>query len=213
MSPLQKNEKHMQATLETLTIHDVGAQRVRIRTDAEAIHACQNGSTEAFGFLVKRYMQRGYYSALGIVAIHEAALDLSQDAFVRAFSAIKKFDTNKSFFTWYYQILRNLCFNYLRDTKKHARSFSELPDYQIDAILDTQADTDAAVMQDETKRNIWKAMNQLRPIEREVLVLKEFEELSYKEIAEVLCIPIGTVMSRLYNARHALKEKLERIYL
>lgn len=108
--------------------------------------------------------------------------------------------------------MRNLCFNYLRDTKKHARSFSELPDYQIDAILDTHADTDAAVMQDEAKRNIWRAMNELRPIEREVLVLKEFEELSYKEIAEVLDIPIGTVMSRLYNARHALKIKLERIY-
>lgn len=184
-----------------------------ITSDEQAIRMCQQGNRQAYGFLVQRYMKRAYYSALGIVGSHDAALDLSQDAFVRAFRAIKKFDTNRQFFTWYYQILRNLCLNFIRDKKRHARSFSEMDDYQMKSLSDESQDASRAVEQSELKTIMWQAINSLKPNEREIIVLKDFQDLPYKEIAEILNIPIGTVMSRLFNARKALKAKLERTFV
>ncbi len=184
-----------------------------ITSDAQAIRLCQQGDRQAYGFLVQRYMQRAYFSALGLVGSHDAAMDLSQDAFVRAFRAIKKFDVERQFFTWYYQILRNLCLNFIRDKKRHARSFSEVNEYQIKRLSDESQDASKAVEQAELKKVMWEAINSLKPNEREIIVLKDFQELQYKEIAEMLDIPIGTVMSRLFNARKALKAKLERTFV
>ncbi len=185
----------------------------RIRSDAEAIQLCQQGNRQAYGFLVERYKERAYYSALGILGSHDAALDISQDAFVRAFRAIKRFEPGKKFFTWYYQILRNLCLNFIRDKKRHARSFSEIDEHEIKKLSDDSQDASVLAEQNELKQALWAAMEQLKPNEREVIVLKDFQDLSYKEIAEILDIPIGTVMSRLFNARQALKAKIERTYL
>lgn len=185
----------------------------RISSDAQAIALCQAGDKAAYGYLVEQYKERAYYSALVLVRSHEAALDLSQDAFVRAFRHIKRFDTTKKFFTWYYQILRNLCLNFIRDAKRHARSFSEMYDTQIMHLIDDKQDTSAFAEQNELRRVLWAAMNELKPKEREIIMLKDIQDLAYKEIADILEIPIGTVMSRLFNARKALKAKLERIYI
>ena len=178
--------------------------------ERDAIIKCQNGDRQAFGYLVKKYMQRAYYIALGFIGSHESANDLSQEAFVRAYRAIKRFDPDKRFFTWYYQILRNLCFNFNRDKARHARPFSEIEENEIKRIPDT-IDTDAVVERNETQKLVWEAINDLKPKDREIIVLKDFQDLSYKEIAEILNVPIGTVMSRLYYARAALKAKLERM--
>ena len=188
------------------------ARALPITSDVQAIKLCQTGDRAAYGYLVEQYKERAYYSALGIVRSHEAALDLSQDAFVRAFRHIKRFDTTKKFFTWYYQILRNLCLNFIRDKKKHARSFSEIDEYQISRLTDANEDASALAEQNELKKALWAAMDDLKSKEREIIMLKDFQDLAYKEIADILEIPIGTVMSRLFNARKALKAKLERIY-
>jgi len=132
---------------------------------------------------------------------------------LRAFRAIKRFESGKKFFTWYYQILRNLCLNFIRDKKRHARSFSEIDDYEINKLTDDTGDASVLAEQNELKQALWQAMDEIKPKEREIIMLKEFQDLSYKEIAEILDIPIGTVMSRLYNARQALKAKIERTYL
>ena len=177
--------------------------------ERDAIIKCQNGDRQAFGYLVKKYMQRAYYIALGFIGSHESANDLSQEAFLRAYRAIKRFDPDKRFFTWYYQILRNLCFNFNRDKARHARPFSEIEENQIARIPDA-IDTEKVVERNETRKLVWEALNELKPKDREIIVLKDFQDLSYKEIAEMLSVPIGTVMSRLYYARAALKAKLER---
>ena len=173
---------------------------------------CQKGDKQIYGFLVKKYMKRAYFIALGLVGIHECALDLSQDAFVRAYRSINKLDANRKFFTWYYQILRNLCFNYLRDTARHARSFSDIGENQINDIIDSSQDSSLQIEQNELKEAVWNAMNSLKAHEREIIILKDFQEMSYKEIAESLNCPIGTVMSRLFTARQALKNKLESFF-
>lgn len=192
-------------------VHDRTVRMHSVTNDAHAIELCQAGNRMAYGFLVERYKKRAYYSALGIVRSHEAALDLSQDAFVRAFRAIKGFDPTKKFFTWYYQILRNLCLNFLRDQKRHAKSFSEVA--EISHLPDERQDASGLAEQNELKKALWEAMDDLKANEREIIVLKDFQDMAYKDIADLLDIPIGTVMSRLFNARKALKAKLERTYL
>ena len=208
-------EKVMEIVLNTLDPAAAAAvpdHTAKILDDQDAIRCCQRGNAQAFGFLVNKYMQRAYYSALGIVGSHEAAVDLSQDAFVRAWRAIKGFDPGKNFFTWYYRILRNLCFNFIRDKNRHARSFSETDEHEINNITDMTFDTEAVVEQNEMHQALWKGLEQLREPEREIIVLKDLQDYSYKEIAEILDIPIGTVMSRLYHARQALKAQLKGWY-
>ncbi|MDZ7316418.1 MAG: sigma-70 family RNA polymerase sigma factor [candidate division KSB1 bacterium] len=184
----------------------------QVRDDDEAVRLCRKGYRQAYGFLVKSYMQRAYFCALGLVGSHEDALDLSQEAFVRAYRAIDRFELGRSFFGWYYKILRNLCLNYLRDKKLHARSFSEIGEVELNHLQDERQSVDTAVEQTELREKVWTALHQLKPADREIILLKDFQDYSYKEIADLLDIPIGTVMSRLFNARRNLKSKLERIY-
>lgn len=177
--------------------------------DRAVILQCQRGDKQAFGLLVNKYMKRGYFCALGFVKTHEVALDLSQEAFVRAFKAIKKFDTKRNFFTWYYQVLRNLCLNSLRDRARKARPFSEVGRSLLETVPDSRKDALQELQQEELKEQVWRALDSIKPHEKEIIILKDFQECSYKEIAELLNCPIGTVMSRLYSARKALKTKLE----
>jgi len=173
---------------------------------------CQHGDKSAFGFLAKKYLQRAYHIALGLTGTHESALDLSQEAFVRAYRNIQQLDPQRKFFTWFYQILRNLCFNYLRDQQRHATAFSEIGEEVLETLSDQDADSAVNLEQAEMQELVWKALNSLKPQDREIIILKDFQELSYKEIAEYLDCPGGTVMSRLYHARKALKIKLEGYY-
>jgi RNA polymerase sigma-70 factor (ECF subfamily) len=179
--------------------------------DSRLISRCQAGEVQAFGVLVEKYKQRAYYTALGLVGAHEDALDISQEAFVRAYRAIAKFQSGKSvFFTWYYKILRNLCANFLRDRAKRARSFSEIDGSQnfLSEIADENYDPTVIAERNELKDAVWRAISSLNPPEREIIILRDFQEMSYKEIAEALECPIGTVMSRLFNAREHLRKKL-----
>ncbi len=171
----------------------------------------QHGDKQAYGVLVNKYMKRAYVTALGFVGNHEGALDLSQEAFVRAYKAIGHFDAEKKFFTWFYRILKNLSLNFVRDRSNRARPFSEINETKLKTMRDNAQDTAALAEQNEQKELVWKAINALKANEKEIILLKDFQELSYKEIADILCCPLGTVMSRLYNARKSLKEKLERL--
>lgn len=179
--------------------------------DRSVILRCKAGDSQAYNVLVKKYMQRAYYTALAYVGNHDSARDLSQDAFVRAYRVIKKIDENRNFFTYYYRILRNLCFNFIRDRKRHARLFSEVGE-RVQSIQNSDLSPEMALLKKEQKEMVWKAIGQLKPDHREVIVLKEFRDHSYEEIAELLGIPAGTVMSRLYHARKSLKEKLEGVF-
>lgn len=175
--------------------------------DQALISLTQSGNREAFGALVERYMKRAYFVALGFVGSSEDALDLSQDAFVRAYRAIHRFEKGKQFFTWLYRILRNLCFNHIRDSKKRERCFSELSDTVVLQFRDSPADSpDQILEKKERSVRLWKEIHRLSEIEREAILLREFQEMNYQEMAQLLDCPIGTVMSRLYNARKHLAE-------
>ncbi len=162
-----------------------------------------------FELLVKNNMQRAYYAALGILGSHDSAMEISQEAFIRAYRSFKKFDHSKKFFTWYYKILRNLCLNFIRDNKSKVDSkYLEQAKYTSD-----ESNPAVELENEETREKLEKAMAELDFDDREIITLKEFENYSYKEIAEALDIPIGTVMSRLYYARKKLAQKLEKVLL
>lgn len=183
---------------------------VDAESDAALSRRARAGDSEAFGVLIDRYMRRAYVHALGIVGSREDALDLSQEAFVRAYRARHTLDPDRAFYAWLYQILRRLCFNFLRDTKTRARlRDAHAADWVVAVAHRPDWDPAREAERAEERRRVSMAIKRLPRREREVLVLREFQELTYREIAELLDIPIGTVMSRLYAARKRLAESLE----
>ncbi len=177
--------------------------------DETLIRSSQKGDKIAFGYLVQRYMKRAYFTALGLTGDSQAALDLSQEAFVRAYRSIKSFQPGLPFFSWYYRILRNLALNFLRRKNIHARPFSEIGETKLEQMPDASDSAQKRLEKRELQEAVWQAIQELKPGEREILILREFEELSYREIAAVLQISMGTVMSRLYHARQSLKLRLQ----
>ena len=179
-------------------------------SDAVLARRVRAGDRDAFGALVERYMRRAYLQALGIVRSREDALDLSQEAFVRAFRARHTLDPERPFYAWLYQILRRLCFNFLRDAKARTRLIeAERHDWLVAAAQAAPVDPATQAERADERRRVTAAIDRLPPHEREILVLKEFEALKYREIAELVGVPIGTVMSRLYSARKRLADALE----
>src|SRR5512136_200346 len=93
-----------------------------LRDEVSAIEQCKRGDREAFALIVQKYMKPAYYVALGYVGNSDDALDISQDAFVNAFRHIRRFDSSRSFFPWFYSILKNLCMNHLNRVRRRRES-------------------------------------------------------------------------------------------
>lgn len=163
-------------------------------SERELLAMVQKGDKEAYGMIVKRYMHSAYYVALGFVHNQQDALDVSQDAFIKAFRKIKLFDTNRPFFPWFYRLLRNLCLDHL----KRKRRMHAVPLEDIHILSDEKEDR-------ELKETLWRGIENLSFEQREVIILRYFRQLSYAEIAELIGKPIGTVMSSLFYAKKKLK--------
>ena len=143
--------------------------------------------------------------ALGLVGDSNDALDLSQTAFIKAYRSLSKFEQKKPFLPWFYAILRNICFNFIRRKKL-------IPMISLEKVSQSDLVPWKKNYQEDMKEIVAKAISLLPPQEREVILLKYFQEYSYKEMAQILNCPIGTVMSRLYYARKKLKGNLEKYF-
>ena len=173
-----------------------------------AIQRCRRGSRRAFEVFVNKYMKDAYFIALGLVGNHDDALELSQEAFIRAYRNIKLIKPDRRFFPWFYQILKNLCISHLR--KRRYRQASSL---NAENCPEVAAQTDcfspeAVARRNETKDRVWQAIGKLDEKHREVIILRHFQNMSYDQIADALCCNKGTVTSRLYYARKKLEELL-----
>lgn len=176
--------------------------------ERELVGRVKRGDIQAFGALVELHKERAYMVALGLVGNPDDAMDLSQDAFVRAFRAMKTFKEGQGFYPWFYAILRNTCFNFLRSARvRRETSLEGVQESGFD-VEDPRPDPGTACERAEAGELVLKELGRLEPVHREILILRHFESLSYKEMAEVLGCPIGTVMSRLYAARQALRARL-----
>jgi len=163
--------------------------------------------TKEFEVLVKDNMKRAYFSALGFLGSHDAAMDVSQEAFIRAYHSFDKYDSKRNFFTWYYKILRNHCFNFIRDNKNRKEEF--FLESRKDVV--SRNNPEQNLEEKEELELLHNAINQLEIENREIIILREFEGYSYEEISEMLNLPAGTVMSRLFYARKKLTENMKRL--
>ena len=175
-----------------------------------ALQQCRKGSKKAFEAVVRKYMKKAYFIALGLVGNRDDALELSQEAFLRAYCNINRLNPNGRFFPWFYQILRNLCFSHLRKTKVRQQHRAEKMDAEkIDTGVADWFDPEMVAQRNEIRDKVWAAIGRLDDKHREVIILRHFHTLSYEQISQILFCNKGTVMSRLYHARKRLKEILD----
>jgi len=173
--------------------------------DTEFIVQARRGDRAAFGELVKRYQRRAYAVAYGLVGNREDALELAQESFVKAYRAMNRFDTEMPFYPWLYRIVRNTCLNHLKKrVRRGERSLDGMMEDGTDFATHRDGPAEAAGS-DELRSRLSECMTTLSTPHREILSLRHVEELSYEEIAQVLELPKGTVMSRLHAARQALR--------
>jgi len=170
--------------------------------------------------LVERYQGRLHSLAMRILHDPEQARDAVQDAFLKAYTNLDRFEGRSSFYTWLYRLAMNLCLDLRRrDHSSRRVETPELGDLERIATLDSRpADhqhwrgheeaPDEAASRGELRERVARAIAQLPDASRETLILREVEGLSYSEIAEALDIPKGTVMSRLHYARRRVQEIL-----
>ena len=186
------------------------------RDDEMLVKDCQAGDEEAFRLLVQRYQKKLFSVAFGMVHHAEDALDIIQDAFLKAHRNLPNFQGNSSFYTWIYRITVNLCIDFLRKETKH-----QALDYDDTLHHETHQPENApiggsapaspsdALKNKELGQQIWSAIQRLSENHRSVILLREIEGMSYEEIAQTLQCSKGTVMSRLHHARSHLRKFLE----
>ncbi len=189
-------------------------QRAQVAArDLAWVEAARTGDRQAFGQLVEAYQQRVYSLAFGIVRNREDAWDVAQEAFVKAYRSLDRFQGNSAFYTWLYRITYNLSIDHLRaknrremvdisENRKMEKVLAESGQNRMDAQPEKMAD------RKELSRVLKDAMAKLSDKHRAIIVLREVEGLAYEEMAEVLGISKGTVMSRLFHARQNLKTLL-----
>lgn len=178
--------------------------------NAVAVAGSRQSRRKAFEIVVNRHMKDAYFIALGLVGNREDALELSQEAFYRAYRHYDQLKEKGKFFPWFYQILRNLCFSHLRKRKvRRAGSLDDMDGTPGEPEMGDCFDPEMVAEKNEAKVRVWKAISQLDEKHREVIVLRHFRNLSYEEMAKVLFCNRGTVTSRLYYARKRLKDILD----
>jgi RNA polymerase sigma-70 factor (ECF subfamily) len=186
--------------------------------DAALIERCRAGDIAAFEPLVEKYRQRVWRLAFNVVRDREEAWDVAQEGFVRAWQALPNFRGQSAFYTWLFRIVMNVAADRVRARAARGRAFGteRIPEEDWDRVLVEQqpdATPDAAAAGAQQRAKIERALATLSEDHRRIVVLSDIEGLSYKEIADVLEIPMGTVMSRLHNARKRLKAALGPLLL
>lgn len=181
--------------------------------DIELLKAVKAGDATAYRGLVEKYQGRVYSMTYGMVRNREDARDITQDAFVKAYNNLDSFRLESSFYTWLYRIAMNLAIDFIRKRQRHGTTSFE----EAIATRDEDGTISEAHHDDDPRRNlerkrlherIMDALDQLPADQKQVILLRELEGLSYKEIGDVMDIPEGTVMSRLFYARKKLQKVL-----
>ena len=167
------------------------------------------GDIDAFETLIQSHQKKVYNIALRMTKNPEDAQELSQDAFVRAFIAIKKFRGDSSFATWLYRITMNVCTDFLRKRNKASVISIEQSVYesqQTMQLADNEPGPDEISEKNQLKKLVKEAMDLLPPEHRQVLILRDLLDMTYKDIANTLSINEGTIKSRINRARENLKK-------
>jgi len=173
-----------------------------MKTDAALVMDIKDGNKSALAELVERHKRSAYRTALGLVGNRDDAFDISQEAFLRVHRSARTYDSNQPFGPWFYTIITNLCRTWLRRRSRTEHKMVDVDDASY--LLVDKSNPEEAVIKKENVRRLREALTQLSFGDREIITLQHFRGMSYDEIASLLDIPKGTVMSRLYYARKKL---------
>ncbi|MHC4551630.1 MAG: RNA polymerase sigma factor [Planctomycetota bacterium] len=188
--------------------------------DDTLVRQCQHGDPEAMSCLIAKYQDRIYNSILKICTNRDDAAELTQDTFVKVLESIGSFRGKSSFYTWLFRVAVNLTLNHCRRRLKFSPTSLDAANDKADQdaarisqlLADSKSkDPAAAAQQKELVQLVTEMIGKLSEDHRVVLILRDIEQMSYDEIADVLEIEKGTVKSRLNRARSALRELLETV--
>jgi len=184
--------------------------------DADVVRRARDGDHDAFRVLVERYQGRAFRLALRVLRDEEQARDAVQDAFIKVYGSLDRFEGRSGFYTWLYRIVMNQCL----DRKRRDRSDRQVEwNEEVEPAVDSVAGQrlgleggspapDTELERSELRELMARSIAELPEDARRTIELREIDGLSYKEIAESLGVPKGTVMSRLHYARKRLREAL-----
>lgn len=184
-------------------------------TDLELVNKFKSGNNQAFTELVNRYQHKIYNTTFRMLGNHDDALDIAQETFIRVYNNLKKFKAKSSFSTWLFTVTTNLCRDELRKRKNNLKTFS-ISNYEQEMELEDNYNTiknnpEEISLNKELQKIIQKKIDQLQSDQKTVIILRDVQGLSYKEIAKILGISMGTVKSRLSRARTILRDDLKNI--
>jgi RNA polymerase sigma-70 factor, ECF subfamily len=187
----------------------VDQQKLR---DEELVALCQQGQGEYFEQLVRRYMEKAFHIAFDFTRNAETAKDLSQDAFLRAYSNIRQFDGRSSFYTWFYRIVVNLCLDHARRSGRVAweslDNLSETTGESSPQLADTSYLPEEEAIAGEAKRRANQTLETMPKKQRTAFLLRNDQGLSIADIAKVMKTTEGTVRVYLHRAVAALRQSL-----
>ena len=195
-------DRQAQTTMTTTALPASAADQRRAADDA-TIAAFRRGDKDAFGQLVRRHQQRAIAVAIGILHDPEDARDACQDAFMRAYRALDRFDGSAQFSTWLHRIVVNVCIDRLRRVTPLTQPIDD-----VEGVLTSDDDPALSLGRTRLGAQLSAALGQLGDKHRTALVLRELQGLSYQEIARTMTCSVGTVMSRLFYARRRMQALL-----
>jgi RNA polymerase sigma-70 factor (ECF subfamily) len=185
--------------------------------DQQLVQRVQAGDDTAFRELYELYNRRVYAVAFSVVKNQQDALDIVQDAFIKVHKHIDTFQGTSSFYTWLYRIAMNLAIDHVRKVRRVV-DFDDRIGVRDDAVKEPlmpsmeNGNPGKTVVRKELTKKINQALDSLPEYHKAVIILREVEGLSYEEMSQILQVPKGTVMSRLFHARRKMQESLE-VYL
>ena len=189
------------------------ARMSEAQLDQLLVERVQKGDKYAFDLLINKYQHRIVSLVSRYVSDHAEALDVAQEAFIKAYRAIGKFRGDSAFYTWLYRIAINTAKNYLVAQKRRPPASdidaTEAEQYDMDSRLKDKGTPENELLRDEISRAVYKTIADLPEDLRTAIMLREMEGMSYEDIALTMDCPIGTVRSRIFRAREAIDEKLK----
>lgn len=182
------------------------------QTDIELVRRVQAGEKNAFDVLVLKYQQRVMNLAMRYVRDQHIAMDIAQEAFIKAYKGLKNFRGDSAFYTWLYRITINTAKNHLvtmsRRLPANDIDAQEAEQYESAEGLHETASPESELQKDEVHQVIIDAIQSLPDDLRTAITLREIEGFSYEEIADTMDCPIGTVRSRIFRARESIEAKM-----
>jgi RNA polymerase sigma-70 factor (ECF subfamily) len=187
--------------------HPQTAFRPGVTEDEDIQRIARAGQREfAFELLVRKYRERILHHALYVLKDYHEAFDVCQEVFIKAMREPRLFDAEFKMKAWLFRVASNLCFNIVRDRRRRSTILETVPQ-----VTEELADPFEQLFTDQRQKRILDAMDRVSLEHRDILMLRYYSDLSYTEIADVLGVKLGTVMSRLSRAKTRLMEVLDEV--